>query len=65
MIARDVMVVKGAPKTSLTVSIGIAESGGCSGDVSVADMDEKVDSIFRAKAALSRGSAEIRDESDF
>lgn len=59
------MVLERAAPTAFVVSAGIAENGGPSNDMSVADLDEKVDYISSAKVILTRVSAETRDENAF
>lgn len=60
--AREVIVVKGAAKAALDVSIGIAENGGPRSDMSVVELDKKADGNSSAKVRLSRSFARTRDE---
>lgn len=55
------MLVEGVAKAAVVVDTGIAENGGLSSDLSVADLDGNVDGNSRTMATLSTGSAQIRD----
>lgn len=56
--ARKVMNVTGVAKAALAVNNGIADSGGSSRDMFVADLDEKADGNPSAMASLNKGFAE-------
>lgn len=63
--ASEVMVLKRAAKASIDVNTNIAEKGGVSSGIFVADLDRKGKGSFSAKATPSRGFVQVRDELAF
>lgn len=63
--AREIITSKSAAKATLAVSTCIAEIGGPSNDMFVADFVERVDGNFSAEAILSRIFAESGDQNAF
>lgn len=60
--ARKIKMMKRAANAAFVVNTGIAENEGPSSEIVVVDLDEKDGRNFSAKATLSRGFAETRDE---
>lgn len=56
------MFFQSAATAALTASIGTAKDGSPSADVSVADLDEKVDGNSSEKTMLKRSFAKIWDK---
>lgn len=63
--ATEVIAMRGAAKTALAVSTGIAKNGDPSGELLVKDLDEKADGTSSAKPTLSRAFARNRNENAF